>query len=167
MYDVVFYENALEQSIKLGWKGVIEIKGKKAVLKTPGEEKEFRMQMLQGNRKNAEHKKNVYLRDFERLEKRDHTHYPRSGIDQIIAKLMKKNNNAYCFPTQELLKQNLSVGRRTAFNMKLANKYGFPIIIASFATKKSEQRNPEILRALAENLGLREDIAKKSFIENI
>lgn len=165
MYDIVFYKDALEQSLKLGWKGVIEISGKKAKLITPKEEREIKITFFQGNRKNSESKKNVYLENFELLEKKDSMHYPKSGMDQIIAKLMKKNNNTYCFPTQLLIKKDTKVGRRVILNLTLANKYEFPVLLASFAKKKEEQRSPELIRALAESLGIREDLAKKSYMK--
>ena len=161
MYDIVFYKGALETSLKLGWKGVMEISGKNAVLHTKKGSEEIKIKILPGNRKNSEKLKNSFLKDFELEPKKDSVHYPRSGMDQIIAKFMQQNNNTYCFPLDLILADHQKM-RRVGFNMLLANKYKFPIILASFAKKKEDQRAPDLIRALAQDLGLREDLAKKS-----
>jgi hypothetical protein len=147
MYDIIYYEEK-GQSKKLGWKGSVD-----------GDE----LNILPGNRKNAE-KKGVILKDFEFHDKKDSVHYPKSGMDQVIAKLMKKNGNAYALPLDKILesKNPEIILRRVALNMRLANKYGFEVILASFAKNESNQRDPSLIRALAEHLGLKEDLAKQS-----
>ena len=80
---------------------------------------------------------------------------------------MKNNNNSYCLPLDKVLSeknelQRTILLRRITFNLKLANKFGFPVVLASFAKTEHLQRDPHLIRALAETLGLREDIAKVS-----
>lgn len=148
MQDIIFYEEK-GQSVKLGWHSSINAKS---------------LKIYPASRKNVEHKKNVLLTGFETLEKKDSLHYPKSGMNQVIAKLMKKNNNSYVFPLDLILNSENpeQLLRRAALNLRLANKYKFGVVLASFAKKETDQRSPELIRGLVESLGLNESIAKES-----
>lgn len=148
MQDIIFYEEQ-GQSVKLGWNSSINAKS---------------IKIYPASRKNVEHKKNVLLTGFETLEKKDSLHYPKSGMNQVIAKLMKKNNNSYVFPLDLILNSENpeQLLRRAALNLRLANKYKFGVVLASFAKKEVDQRSPELIRGLVESLGLNESLAKES-----
>jgi hypothetical protein len=76
---------------------------------------------------------------FETLEKKDSLHYRRSGIDQVLAKIMAEHKIAYAFSFSDLLNapsymQPIILGRLRQ-NLMIAKKYGMKVIIASFATE--------------------------------
>ena len=107
-----------------------------------------------GERKNVENKNIKFLYGFEGLERKDSFHYKRSGVNQVIAKLLKEKEKIFVIDFERILEsKNISsqLGRLKQ-NLSLAKKYGFEIMICSFATKpmnmRSELQLKSILKAL-------------------
>ena len=107
-----------------------------------------------GERKNVENKNIKFLYGFEELERKDSFHYKRSGVNQVIAKLLKKKEKVFVIDFERILKsKNISsqLGRLKQ-NLILAKKYDFEVMICSFATKpmnlRSELQLKSILKAL-------------------
>jgi len=78
---------------------------------------------------------------------KDHTHYPRSGLNQVLAKIMKKNNISYYQSFSSLLNSRqqsnteaANLLRRIRFNTTICKKYGVEVNLASFARKPNDLR---------------------------
>mgnify|MGYP001196007500 FL=1 len=93
-------------------------------------------------RKLVEHK-NIYgIVDIESDKGPDHTHYRRSNMNQVIAKLMKENNKVYFINFNSILKsRNKSklIGRIRQ-NVILCNKYNTKIKVHNFSKNISDFR---------------------------
>lgn len=107
-----------------------------------------------GERKNVEDKNIRFLYGFEALERKDSFHYKRSGVNQVIAKILKEKEKIFVIDFERILESKdiaLQIGRIKQ-NLILAKKYGFKVMICSFATKpmnlRSELQLSSLLRAL-------------------
>lgn len=93
-------------------------------------------------RKLVEHK-NIYgIVDIESDKGPDHTHYRRSNMNQVIAKLMKENSKVYFINFNSILKsRNKSklIGRIRQ-NVILCNKYNTKIKVHNFSKNISDFR---------------------------
>ncbi len=103
------------------------------------------------SRKIAEQKPYAIV-GFEILERKDSLHYRRSGIDQVLAKIMAQNKVAYAFSFSDLLNaphymQSIILGRMRQ-NIMIARKYGVKVIIASFASEPFMMRSEKDLVCL-------------------
>lgn len=98
--------------------------------------------------------------EFEQDRRRDSMHFRNSGINQVIAKLMKEKNLVYGLSFSQILnasklEQSKLIGRMIQ-NIMLCKKYKVKIIIASFARNPYEMRDYRDLLAFAKTLGLDE-----------
>jgi len=75
---------------------------------------------------------------------KDHTHYPRSGLNQVLVKIMKQNNINYFESFSSILNvkgtDRINLLRRMRFNEKICKKYKVEVNLASFARKPNELR---------------------------
>jgi len=99
-----------------------------------------------------EHEKPWLLYGFEFQTRKDFLHHRNSGINHILASLMKENNVQYGFPFNELLRLSLEqqgiVLGRLQQNMMIAKKYKVETVIASFAHSPFEMRSVKDLGCL-------------------
>lgn len=82
---------------------------------------------------------------------RDHTHYRRSGLNQVLAKLAKENKISYALNFSRLLslqqRQRVLLLGRWMQNCRIFGKYGVPVGLYSFASDIREIRNKSDLEA--------------------
>ncbi|MBW2970027.1 hypothetical protein KY319_02795 [Candidatus Woesearchaeota archaeon] len=95
---------------------------------------------------------------FETIEPKEHTHYRKSGMNQVLCKLAtnKKVKIGFAFSTilnNHGQKRAIILGRMMQ-NIKFCKKYKTPIIIASFAANPYEMRAEAELKAFFSQLGL-------------
>lgn len=111
--------------------------------------------VCKGIRKNVEDKKINILYGFEELEEKDSPHYRKSGINQVIAKLMQEKNKLLLIDTEKLLesKDQPKIIGRIKHNLMLANKYKVKVVIGSLATKPENMRSETHYKALIKVLG--------------
>lgn len=106
----------------------------------------------EGDSRKIAEQKPFAIYGFEYVEKKDSLHYRRSGMDQVLAKIMAENNIAYAFSFSDLLNtpnymQSIVLGRMRQ-NLLLAKKYSVKVIIASFATEPYMMRSEKDLGCL-------------------
>lgn len=99
-----------------------------------------------------ENLKPAILYGFEFCERKDFMHHRNSGLNDVLARLMCKNNVAYGFPVAELLtapteQQPIILGRMRQ-NVMIAKKYKVEIIIASFTSNPMLMRNVKDMYSL-------------------
>lgn len=102
--------------------------------------------------------------DFETIEPKDHTHYRRSGLNQVLCKLAKQKKVTIGFSLATILHANTReraqlIGRMMQ-NIAFCEKFGVQTKIASFATTPHEMRSPHDLRSFFITLGMREITAQ-------
>jgi len=100
-----------------------------------------------------ENKTTDFLIGQEVSEKKDHEHYKRSGMNQVLAKLAAKKKLIFDF-SKLLSKDRTSYFGRYQQNAKLARKYDVPVYLFSLATKPIEMRAAHDLAAVTRLLGL-------------
>lgn len=116
-----------------------------------------------GNRHNVENRSVPYLYGFESFSNNDHMHYRKSGMNQVIAKLLKERDKYYVIPVENILtspEPQILLGR-IELNLKMARKYGFNVIIAGMNTDPKLLRAKEEYKSLIRSLGY-EDLAKEA-----
>jgi len=98
---------------------------------------------------------------------RDFIHQRDSGLNHVICKEMHKYGVAYAVPFSNILNSD-DKGRligRIMQNIRLCKKYKVNILIASFAHKPYEMRNPKDLIAFARTLRLQKPLILKTQIK--
>ena len=95
---------------------------------------------------------------FELLEQKDHTHYRKSGLNQVLCKLAAQKNVKIGFAFSTILnttgqKQAILLGRIMQ-NIKLCNKYKIKIHIVSFAKDKYEMKSANDTKSMQKILGI-------------
>jgi hypothetical protein len=107
---------------------------------------------------------------FETTEDKDHTHYRRSGLNQVLCKLATQKNVAIGFSLHTLLsvdgRKRAMIMGRIMQNIIFLRKYKTNVKIASFATNPYEMRAPSEIVALFVSLGMRPEEAKKALVLN-
>ncbi|PIY60754.1 hypothetical protein COY95_00145, partial [Candidatus Woesearchaeota archaeon CG_4_10_14_0_8_um_filter_47_5] len=95
--------------------------------------------------------------DLENDSKKDPLHFRRSGLNQVLCALARKNNIAVGFAFSSLLSTENRPERmgRIMQNIRLGRKFKLYMVVASFARKPSEMRAPRDLMSLAVSLGMR------------
>lgn len=88
---------------------------------------------------------------------REHTHYRRSNVNQVLAKIAAENGKTYIINFSRILntsheKRSKLLGRIIQ-NLKIFEKYNVPIAIASFSKDIHGLRNYDQLSAFARVLG--------------
>lgn len=100
---------------------------------------------------------------FEHFNKKDSMHYRRSGMNQVIGKLMKEKNKIYAIAAEPIINSktpHIILGK-LSLNLKIARKYGFKVIIAGMNKNPNLIRSGHQLKAIIDMLGY-EDIAKNA-----
>ena len=150
----------LEVAKKLGYTEIVFI-GKatipKTSLKTSVSTRIFKSNPDK-DRELIESKKADIIFDFEQEKRKDPTHFRNSGINHILAKLMKQKNVSYGLSFSQILnastlEQSRLMGRISQ-NARLCKKYGVNVIVASFAKHPYEMRDSKDLEAFARVMGI-------------
>lgn len=99
------------------------------------------------------------------VEHTNHTHHRHSGMNQIIGKLLKKQQITYAF-TWEQIRQAITQGNdkilgKMMQNLSILNKCGSNISLVSFATHPYEMRSGLDMYSMLIVLGVSEDNAKR------
>ena len=108
-------------------------------------------------RKLIEHKKVYGVTGIETDKGREHTHYRRSNMNQVIAKMIKDNGKVYVLDFKYLLnsKNRGKLIGRILQNTKFLNKYRCKTGIATFAEDVYGTRLEDNLKALGRVLGMK------------
>ncbi|MFT4311216.1 MAG: hypothetical protein ACMXX7_01165 [Candidatus Woesearchaeota archaeon] len=116
-----------------------------------------------GERFSVEQKHQKYLYGFETLERKDSMHQRRSGMNQVIAKLIKQKEKTYIIDFEKFIERQdkETILGRLNQNLMLARKYELDVAICSFATKPENLRPQMELKSLISSFGFQQ-IAKKS-----
>ncbi len=113
---------------------------------------------VQKDRALIESKRVDLIYEFEQAKRNDTVNFPSSGMNQVIAKLMKQKGVDYGLSFAQLLyaskEEQAKIIGRMMLNIKLCKKYKVPIIVASFARHPYEMRDHRDLIAFARTLGL-------------
>lgn len=96
--------------------------------------------------------------EFEQERRKDATHFRSSGMNQVIAKLMKEKKVSYGLSFNQVLvaskEEKAKIIGRLIQNIKLCKKYKVPVVVASFARSPKEMRDYKDLMAFSRLLGL-------------
>lgn len=112
------------------------------------------------DRKLVESKKVKILVDPHVNSLRDNLHFRSSGLNQIICKLMNKNNILLGI-SLENIKDGVMLGR-VKQNIKLCRKYKVKILFFSFAKSKYEMRAREDMISFLRAIGMNGKEAKEA-----
>ena len=114
-----------------------------------------------------------FIIDISSVKGKEHTHYRKSTLNQVLAKQALKSNIAYAVNFNRILneKERIKLIGRIKQNIKIFQKFRVPITISSFATNTNELRNHSDLVSLAKTLGAKkvnsvEEIIKKKIDPN-
>lgn len=102
------------------------------------------------NRIIVEAKKIDYVFGLETASGRDHTHYRRGGVNQVVARFMHENGQKYGMSFSRYLdeeKRALLFGR-WKFNAKILKKFKVPVEVFSFTSNVWEVRSADALLAI-------------------
>ncbi len=108
-------------------------------------------------RKLLEDKRVDGIMNVESISGREHTHYRRSNINQVLAKIAYENGKFYCIDFSRILqtsRRHLLLGRIMQ-NIRILQKYKVPIAIASFSKDVYGLRSEDNLDAFARVIGVR------------
>jgi RNase P/RNase MRP subunit p30 len=91
-----------------------------------------------------------YIVGVETLHPKDHTHYPRSGLDQVLCKIAASKKKVICFSVEDILsaRDRGTLLRRMMFNIKLCKKYGVEMLFKDFSGKRSGKDVHALFRLL-------------------
>ncbi|MFH1209228.1 MAG: hypothetical protein V1663_00355 [archaeon] len=117
------------------------------------------------NRKALESKRNIILVGTEKSKQKDFMKYRNSGLNQVLCKIAKKNNNAIGISFNDILNSDNKpeILGRIMFNIMLCKKYKIKMYMCNSTKNKNEIRNDRDLKALALVLGL-QNIDIKRFL---
>lgn len=111
--------------------------------------------------------------DISSVKGREHTHYRKSTLNQVLAKLALKSKIAYAVNFNRILneKERIKLIGRVKQNIKIFQQLKVQVMISSFATNKNELRNYSDLVSFARTLGAKkvsplEEIIKKKIDPN-
>ncbi len=97
--------------------------------------------------------------DLATVTGRDHTHYRRSGVNQVIAKNAFKNKQVYAINFARILKyendKRAKLLGRVMQNIRIMQKYKVPIMITSMAKDSYGLRKPKDLVAFSKVLSVK------------
>ncbi|MEK6937678.1 MAG: hypothetical protein AABX04_01400 [Nanoarchaeota archaeon] len=93
---------------------------------------------------------------MEKIFHKDSPHYPKSGMDQILAKLAVATGKTMGFSFSELLnvKDKGKLMHRISFNLGLCKKYKVNFIFGNFSLRPEEMRSAADLEAIRRVLDL-------------
>lgn len=91
----------------------------------------------------------------ELIHKKDSMHYVRSGIDQVIAKIVAEKDKIIAFSFCDILnsKNKAKIMARMMLNIKVCKKYKVKFEFLNLASKKEEFRSKKDLKAFFRILG--------------
>ena len=104
---------------------------------------------------NIDNKNINFLYGAETLEEKDHTHYRRSGLNNVLMKKIKEKNKVLVFDIEKIILSGQSevlLGRLRQ-NLLLAKKYDVRIVVASFASSPLNLRSEQDLKSLIKVFG--------------
>jgi len=133
-----------------------QIKGRKFLALVQAGEEEF-------NRFVVEKTAADILFNLEYVHKKDHLHYRKSGLDEIICRIAARNGKIIAFSFSSLLetdKRGLVMGRMMQ-NIRFCRKFKVKTFLSSFASEKEEMRSPFDLAKLAKVLGADDGTAEE------
>lgn len=82
--------------------------------------------------------------NLELNDRKDHTHYANSGLDQVLCAMARAKNKIVCFNFNNVLRahkeERAKLLGRIIQNIRFCEKYKVDIAIASFATRPYEMR---------------------------
>lgn len=101
---------------------------------------------------------------FEEVSSKDFMHHRASGMNQVLAKLMKQKKKNVGFSFSSLLRsgKKAELAGRMMQNFMLCKKYKVEVVIASFARDPYEMRAPADLSGVFHSLGMEPGMVKKS-----
>jgi hypothetical protein len=151
----------IELAEKLGFSELVFIKGKipniKTKIKLTSAKNIFKSDVRK-DRNLIESKKASLIYEFEQDIRKDPTHFRSSGMNHIIANLMKEKKVAYGLSFNQILsaskEDKAKLFGRILQNLSLCKKYKVSIIVGSFARSPNEMRDSKDLVAFAKTLGL-------------
>lgn len=164
-------EEFLLMADKLGTKGVLFLyKGKPPVLESKSKVKIFYGKLGEGGpfsftigeRNFVESKASRFHYGFQDLEQKDSLHYRKSGINQVIGKLLKEKEKVLVIDMESfVLSKSIakSLGR-LKFNLEMAKKYEFNLVICSFASNPWNMRSSKDFEGLIRSLGYQKEAKK-------
>jgi hypothetical protein len=157
MFDIAIPDGNEKEFIKMGKRvgldGLIFLYKKQTDFKDPYVKVAY-MEKGQGMVFSRKEFKDVAY-DFEDTQKKDKTHYRKSGYNQVGAKEMKEKGTMYAFNFSKA-KNPIILGRMMQ-NARLCKKYGVKTIVASFATKPLGLKAKAELEAFDRILGLQSE----------
>lgn len=106
--------------------------------------------------------------NIEPLAGREHTHYRRSNLNQVLAKIAYDKDKFYCIDFSHILRskrRHLLLGRIMQ-NVRILQKYKVPITIASFSKDVYGLRSKDNLDAFARVIGVRKITAIEKLLKN-
>jgi RNase P/RNase MRP subunit p30 len=92
---------------------------------------------------------------MELVNPRDHTHYARGGLDQIVCRIAASKGKTFGFSFSSILnsRNRAKLLGRMMLNLKLCKKYGVKVVFGNFSLIKSEMRSLKDLEAFKRLLG--------------
>jgi len=86
----------------------------------------------------------------ENIFNKDSPHYPKSGIDQILAKIAASQGKGLGFSISKILnaKNRAKLMHRMAFNLRLCQKYKVKVVFGNFSREKWEMRSSKDIEAV-------------------
>ena len=103
--------------------------------------------------------------NFEKVPRKDSVHYKRSGLDQVLCKLLAKKNITVGFSFSSILnaqKPEVVIGRILQ-NIRFCKKYKVKMVFSPFATDPYQLRTEKDLKAFLLGLGVDTGVVKKMF----
>lgn len=171
MWDICFpkknEKKFAEVAEQLGYEGLICIYEKKPaklpktkiklVAVTPKHEPKL-VEATDKTRHLIESQKAGIIYHLEMTGKKDYVHHRGSGLNHVLANLLKKKKQAIGFAFSNLLhstpkKRGVLMGRIRQ-NIQLCRKYKVPMVVCSFATRPLELRAPKDLLSFYTKLGM-------------
>jgi hypothetical protein len=105
-----------------------------------------------------ESKKAEMIFEFEQEKRKDPMHFRSSGMNHVLANLMKEKNVAYGLSFSSVLnasrEERARILGRMMQNLRFCRKYKVKTVVASFARNPHEMRDHKDLVAFAKTLGL-------------
>lgn len=116
------------------------------------------------NRKAIENKNTDIITSLEKLREKDFMHYRDSGLNQVLCKIIKKNNITVGFNFNDVLtaKNRAQIIGKMTQNIKLCRKYKVKMAIFSGATNQYELRSAKDLISFGITLGMTPGEAQKT-----
>ena len=107
-----------------------------------------------------------FIIDISSVKGREHTHYRKSTLNQVLAKKALVSKIGYIINFNRLLNEEKKVKLmgRIMQNIKIFQKFKVPILISSFATNKYELRNYDNLVSLARFMGVKKVASLEEYI---